>query len=315
MATTTNTDPQLTRKSERLYTLTVGDYNKGQGIEIEGSGYGSDSLRITFDVSKTSDHKNNNGNSASIEIYNLNPEQERLLDSHYLEVSLYVGYKNEEGRKLLVSGNVTDQSTIKRGADTITQLIVGDGYVNLTKARLSAMASPGQTVEDVLRIITDNMPGVSRGPIVGTNLNSPVVQGWRLSGTPKDMLDKLTKAYGLEYHVSNNVLTVTDVNGPDTKSTVLCPVISSETGMIETPFRTQKQTKLPKKDKRIRYGLQFKVLLDAALLPSTVVKLESDNINGFYRIDSVRFNGDTRGNDWYAECQCSEMSGSDITVL
>lgn len=85
--------------------------------------------------------------------------------------------------------------------------------------------------------------------------------------------------------------------------------------MIETPFRTQKQTKLPKKDKRIRYGLQFKVLLDAALLPSTVVKLESDNINGFYRIDSVRFNGDTRGNDWYAECQCSEMSGSDITVL
>lgn len=262
MATTTNTDPQLTRKSERLYTLTVGNYNKGQGIEIEGSGYGSDSLRITFDVSKTSDHKNNNGNSASIEIYNLNPEQERLLDSHYLEVSLYVGYKNEEGRKLLVSGNVTDQSTIKRGADTITQLIVGDGYVNLTKTRLSAMASPGQTVEDVLRIITDNMPGVSRGSIVGTNLNSPVVQGWRLSGTPKDMLDKLTKAYGLEYHVSNNVLTVTDVNGPDTKSTVLCPVISSETGMIETPFRTQKQTKLPKKDKRIRYGLQFKVLLD-----------------------------------------------------
>jgi hypothetical protein len=307
MATTTN-DPQLTRKSDRLYTLTVGDYNNGVGIQIQ------DTHRITFEVSKTSDHKNNNGNSATIEIYNLNPEQEKLLDSHYLEVSLHVGYKNSEGLKLLVSGNVTEQSTIKRGTDTITQLIIGDGYVNLTKARLSAMVSPGQTVEDVLRIITDNMPGVSRGSIVGTNLNSPVVQGWRLSGTPKDVLDKLTKAYGLEYHVSNNVLTVTDVNGPTSKSTILCPIISSETGMIEQPFRTQKQAKLPKKDKRIRYGLQFKVLLDAALVPSTVVKLESTNISGFFRIDSVRFTGDTRGNDWYAECQCSEMTDTDVTI-
>lgn len=169
MATTTNASTQLNLKDDRLYTLTVGDYKNGQGIQIE------DSLRITFEVSKTSDHKNNNGNSASIEIYNLNPEQEKLLDSHYLETTLYVGYKNEEGRKLLISGNVTEQSTIKRGADTITQLIIGDGYVNLTKARLSAMASPGQTVEDVLHIITDNMPGVSRGSIVGTNLNSPII--------------------------------------------------------------------------------------------------------------------------------------------
>lgn len=308
MATPSSADPQLTRKSDRLYTLTVGNYEKGQGIQIK------DNLRITFDINKTSDHKNNNGNSASIEIYNLNPEQERLLDSHYLEVSLYVGYRNEEGRKLLVSGNVTEHSTIKRGTDTITQLIVGDGYVNLTKSRLNAMAGPGQTVEDVIRIITDSMPGVARGSIVGTNLNSPVIQGWRLSGTPKEMLDKLTKAYSLEYNVNNNVLTVTDVNGPDTKSTVLCPVISSETGMIETPFRTQKQTKLPKGDRRIRYGLQFTVLIDAALVPSTVIKLESGNINGFFRIDSARFSGDSRGNNWYAECQCSEMNDADVIV-
>lgn len=309
MATYTSTDPQLTRKSERLYLLTVGDYKNGLGIQIQ------DNLRITFEVNKTSDHKNNNGNSATIEIYNLNQQQQRLLDSRYLEVTLYVGYKNEEGRKLLVSGNVTDQSTIKRGADTITQLIIGDGYINLNKTRLSAVVSPGQTVDDVIRTITENMPGVARGSVVGTNLNSPVVQGWRLSGTPKETLDKLTKAYGLEYNINNNTLTVTDINGPTSKSVVQCPVISSRTGMIDQPFRTQKQTKLPKKDKRIRYGLQFTVLLDAALLPSTVVRLESPNITGFFRIDSVRFTGDSRGNNWYAECQCSEMTDTDITVV
>jgi hypothetical protein len=35
-------------------------------------------------------------------------------------------------------------------------------------------------------------------------------------------------------------------------------------------------------------------------------------INGFYRINATRFNGDFRGNPWYAECLCSEIAAEEL---
>jgi hypothetical protein len=301
-------------KYDRRYTLNVGDYSNGQGIQLKSTDT-ERPLQITFDISRSADIKHKGQNTASIEIYNLTPEQERLIDSRFLEASFYVGYDNEEGEKLLVKGNVTESSTIKRGTDSITQIIIGEGYTALTQARLKANLSPGQPVEDVIRTISESMPDVARGPIIGTNLNSPIVHGWRLSGTPKQELDKITSAYGLEYNVTAGVLTVTDVNGPTSKSVVTVPVINQDTGLIEVPFRTTEIKKLPKGDKRTRYGVQFKVLLDAAISPSSVVKLESQNISGYFRVNSIRYTGDFRGTSWYSECQCSEMTDSDVIVV
>lgn len=301
-------------KRERCYILTVGDYNNGKGIKIDSRDY-QRPLQLTFNVDKSSDNKHNRGNSASIEIYNLSPDQEQMLESRFLEAELHVGYTNGEGLKLLVKGNLTECSTIKRGTETITQMVIGEGYVNLTQARLSQNLSPGQTVKDVIDAIVNNMPGVARGPIVGTNLNSSIIHGWRLSGTPKEELDKLTKAYNLEYNITNDVITVTDFNGPASKSVVDVPVISEVTGMIEQPFRITEKSRVSSKDKRARPGVQVKVLLDAGLVPSRVVKIECRDYTGFYRVSSIRFTGDFRGNEWYAELQCSEMQDQDIVVV
>ncbi|MDH1927793.1 hypothetical protein [Pseudomonas sp. GD03696] len=305
---------QTNLKRERCYILTVGDYNNGKGIKIDSRDY-QRPLQLTFNVDKSSDNKHNRGNSASIEIYNLSPDQEQMLESRFLEAELHVGYTNGEGLKLLAKGNLTECSTIKRGTDTITQMVIGEGYVNLTQARLSRNLSPGQTVKDVINTIVDSMPGIGRGPIVGTNLNSPIIHGWRLSGTPKEELDKLTRAYNLEYNITNDILTVTDFNGPSSKTTVDVPVISEDTGMIDQPFRITEKSRVSGKDKRARPGVQVKVLLDAGYVPSRVVKLEYKDYTGFYRISSIRFTGDFRGNEWYAEMQCSEMQDQDIVVV
>lgn len=301
-------------KRERCYILTVGDYNNGKGIKIDSRDY-QRPLQLTFSVDKSSDNKHNRGNSATIEIYNLSPDQEQMLESRFLEAELHVGYTNGEGLKLLAKGNLTECSTIKRGTDTITQMVIGEGYVNLTQARLSRNLSPGQTVKDVVDVIVDNMPGVARGPIVGTNLNSPIIHGWRLSGTPKEELDKLTRAYNLEYNITNDIITVTDFNGPTSKSIVDVPVISELTGMIDQPFRITEKSRVSSKDKRARPGVQVKVLLDAGLVPSRVIKIDYKDFKGFYRITSIRFTGDFRGNEWYAEMQCNEMQDTDIVVV
>ncbi|PKA72863.1 hypothetical protein ATI02_5964 [Pseudomonas baetica] len=292
------------RQRERTYSLVVGDYQTGNGLLIE-------TLQMAFDVSKVADNKNNNGNSASIEIYNLNPSQIALLDTQFIDATLSVGYR-DIGNRVLVSGNVMEVVTRKSGDDYVTQLTMGEGYSDLNHNKLKGVVSPGSTVADVIEAIRKEMPSVARGSVTGTNLNNPVVSGWRLSGTPREALKKLCEANQLEYNITGNVLNTTDVNGVFTKDTVNCPVLNEVTGLIETPFHILQQAGKSKKDKRRRKGMQFKALLNPMILPGAIVKLESPVITGFYRVNAARFSGDFRGNDWTVECTCSEIAADEL---
>jgi hypothetical protein len=257
------------------------------------------------------DNKRSQGNSAAIEIYNLSDSEIKLLESEYLEVTLSVGYR-ESGLQLLVVGNVTETTTVKSGNDYITQLKIGEGYTNLNHQQLAKMVSPGTTVADVLEEIRRQMPGVSRGAYTGTNLNNPVVFGWRLKGSPKEMLMKLCEANNLEYNINCGVLNVSDENGLLSKNTELATVLNARTGLIDLPFYTSEIGRKPAKDKKRRRGVQFKALLNTSIVPGHVVKLESKWITGYYRVNSARFYGDLRGNDWYVECFCSEVIAEDL---
>lgn len=304
-------------QKDRVFSLKIGDYKTGNGLLIEhprkdGDGNLHDNIwQITFDISKNADNKRNNGNSAVIEIYNLSDSQIQLLESDYLEVEFSVGYE-ESGAHTLVVGNVTETSTVKNGNDYVTQLKIGEGYTDLNHQQLAKMVSPGKTVADVLEEIRAQMPGVSRGAYTGTNLNNPIVFGWRLKGSPKEMLMKLCEAQNLEYNINAGVLNVSEENGLLTKDTTLAPVLNSNTGLIDMPFHTSETGRKPKKDKKRRRGVQFKALLNTDIVPGKIVKLESKWITGFYRVNSARFSGDFRGNDWYVECFCSEIQAEDL---
>lgn len=304
-------------QKDRVFSLTIGDYKTGNGLLIENprrDGQGNlvdNPWQITFDVSKTADNKRNNGNSATIEIYNLSDSQIKMLESDYLEVNFQVGYK-ESGAHTLVVGNVTETSTVKSGNDYVTQLRIGEGYTDLNHEQLAKMVSPGKTVADVIEEIRQQMPGVARGAYTGTNLNNPIVFGWRLKGSPKEMMMKLCEAQNLEYNVNCGVLNVSDENGLLSKDTQLAPVLNANTGLIDLPFYTSETGRKPKKDKKRRRGVQFVALLNTDIVPGKIVKLESKWINGFYRVNSARFSGDFRGNDWYVECYCSEVQAEDL---
>lgn len=313
-------------QKNRIFSLKVGDYKTGNGILIET--YKTDvntgkplldsngrkiynPWQITFDISKSSDNKRNNGNSAAIEIYNLSDSQIELLESEYLEVEFSVGYE-DTGLNTIVVGNVTEHSTIKSGNDYVTQLRVGEGYTDLNHQQLAKMVSPGKTVADVLEEIRQQMPGVSRGAYTGTNLNNPIIFGWRLKGTPRDMLMKLCEAHNLEYNINAGVLNVSSENGLLSKDTILAPLISPETGLIDMPFHTSETGRKPAKDKKRRRGVQFKALLNPDIVPGKIVRLKSKWIDGAYRVNTARFSGDLRGNDWYVECFCSEIQAEDL---
>lgn len=289
---------------DRVYELVVGDYRNGNGIRITES-------QITFDISKTSDSKRNNGNSAVIEIYNLNREQISLLQGDFLECHFSVGYA-DYGARVVVSGNVVEVKTVKRGTEFITQLKMGEGYTDLNHQNLNGVVPPGFTVEQVIEEIRKQMPGTGRGSYTGTNLNNPVVYGWRLTGTPAAMLKKLGEAQNIEYSVTGGVLNISDAGGLYTKNTLMAPVISANTGMVESPFHTTEIGRKPKKGAKPKVGVQFKTLLNTECVPGMIVNIQSDFIKGFYRINSARFSGDYRGNDWYVECYAAEVTEAEL---
>lgn len=300
----------------RVYDLIVGDYKTGNGIRITGGlsnadGVTNTGLQITFDISKTSDAKRTNGNSATIEIYNLSRSSIELLQGDYLQCTFSVGYESD-GARVVAEGNVVEVKTVKRGTEFITQVRMGEGYSDLNHEKLKGLVSPGSTVENVIEEIRKQMPSVARGAYVGTNLNNPIIFGWTLNGSPAQMLRKLCEANNMEYSVTGGVLNVSDENGLYTKDTVLAPVISEQTGMIDAPFHTTDQGRKPKGDKKRRRGVQFKALLNTECIPGRIVRLESDFITGYYRINSTRFSGDFRGNDWYVECFTSEVEAQDL---
>lgn len=307
----------MDQQKDRVFSLKIGDYKSGNGLLIENPRLNSDGSlsnnpwEIRFDVSKSSDNKRNNGNSTTIEIYNLSDDQIKLLESDYLELEFSVGYK-DIGSHILSVGNVTEFSTVKSGNDYVTQLRIGEGYTSLNQQTLASVVSPGKRVSDVLEEIRAQMPGVARGAYTGTNLNNPIVFGWRLKGSPREMLMKLCEANNLEYNVTSGVLNVSEENGLLSKDRTLAPVINPATGLIDLPFHTTDTGRKPKKDKRRRRGVQFKALLNTDIVPGKIVKLESKWITGFYRVNTARFSGETRGNEWYVECFCSEIAAEEL---
>lgn len=282
----------------RKYELIIGNYQSGDGLLIQD-------LQVTFDISKSSNNKDKT-NSAAIEIYNLSDESLKILDTDYPAAVFSAGYR-DIGLKRLFSGEVTLVSTRKSGTDRITQIVMGSGYQALNHQLLSQLTAPGRNVRDVLEEIRKAIPGVSRGVYNGTNLNNNLLYGYPLMGTPKEMLNELSEKYSLDYQVEDDVLYVHDKGRANTENFAQAYVFSGTTGLIESPYRVNLQTKRSKKDKVKKQGVQFKSLLNPDIQAGDIIKLEDTELDGFYKVDDLRHNGSYRDTPWYTEYKCSAL--------
>lgn len=288
----------------RVYNLIVGDGKSGEAFEINND------LQITFDISKSTDNKKKT-NSAAIEIYNLNPEQVKLLDTDYPAAVLSVGYLNTGNIKRIFAGQVNHVSTRKQGTDLITQLQIGSGYTDLNHEVLSEIVPPGKTVKDVAETLRKALPGVSRGVYNGTNLNNEILYGYPLMGSPKEMLNELGDKYGLDWQVDDDILYVKNNDRANNEDFNQAYVISSYTGLIENAYRVSGSRKRSKKDKAKKPGIQMKILLNPDINAGDIIRLEDTFITGWFRVDSLRHSGSWRGSNWFTEIRASYLEKVD----
>lgn len=296
---------------DRQYSLIVGTAK--DAVEIRN-------LQITFNVTKTSSNKDKK-NKARIEIYNLSKQYQVLFEEKYVAVALSVGYEGT-GLKRLFAGQAFSVGTRKAGPDTITEIEIEELYKELNFKPLSKLVPEGKTVRNVIEELAKLVPEISRSIYNGSNINQVVIDGYPISGSPRQVLNEISSAYDIDWQIDENTLFISDKDDAYTNNTQTAFLIHEQSGLIERPYWDAKNVKDPqgrkiesvdskgktrKKTAKIKKkSLRFKVLLNPAIYAGTILKLEYPEMTGFYKVDEVKHNGDFRGNAWYSEVMCSE---------
>jgi hypothetical protein len=284
---------------DRQYTLII-NQGKKDAVEING-------LNISFTVSKNSNNKKK-PNKANITIYNLSDKNQKYLEAPFVEVTLSVGYVGI-GLQRLFSGQVTVAGTRKQGPDLLTEIQLDSLYTELNHKTISRTVPEGTSVKSTIETLVKDMQGVSRVVFFGKNIEKSFVDGYPLSGSPRQILNDISDAFQLEWQVSEGVLYILDAGVSYMTDTSKAFVISETTGLIERPYFDQIEKQRGKKDKLkvARNGVKLKILLNPSIIAGSIVKIEYGDKTGYYKVERLTHTGEYLGNNWETELVCGSI--------
>jgi hypothetical protein len=302
----------------RVYSLIVG--TQEDAVEIND-------LQMKFTVTKTSNNKEKK-NQARVEIYNLSEERQKALEDKYVTVQLKVGYADalteEEELLTLFSGQVVDLKvqqegsylTSRSGTDIVTTLTVDEYFKELNGRMVSKTVPAGKTIKDVILALVEDMPEVTRYELNGDGIKREAPDGFPMSGTPRQILDSLTKTYNIEWQIDQSVLYVSDLDGTFSDNTEGVPLIGEFSGLVDRPeYKSEDPKRLrlkgdegkkrgkgeSKNTKQKIQTIHLKVLLNPAITAGSVVKVEWGDIDGYFKVNEVTHSGGFRDTEWYSK--------------
>jgi len=272
--------------------MTTEKFNRIANIEItdpEGVKKIFDGLRISFDIEKNSGSE---ANTSKIKVFNLTPNSRAFSEKEGLKIVLSVGYsglsREVELVRRIFTGDVKKVKNMKNGPNFETIFECGDGETTITDSKINKSFATGTTVRTAidalaatLKVVRSEITGVSTKRFLG-----PLT----ISGSVKEQLDVLTRSDGLEWSIQDDELII---SRPDELKPDQAFLVSRLTGLLDIPIRTEK-------------GIEFKFLIDPRIRPTTTVKIESQDVNDFFRVKACKFKGDTRGQDWFVTVEADK---------
>lgn len=255
--------------------------------------------RVTFEIEKTLESTSNKG---KIGIYNLNQDSQSFLEQNDLQVELYAGY--EEQVEQLFIGDIKRVNRTRSGPDIIASIECGDGEKKIEESTYTGSFAPGSTNIQVLNAAIKAL-GVTIGTV--QDLKSDVFQGgFVFAGQVKKLLNQLTKDQKLQWSIQDGELIII---GKGKVTAEEGPLITSETGMIGFPSKTEK-------------GIQFKSLLNPKIRPGRMVQIKTlqyaeaqdagptnpkillnKAASGNFKVTKVKHSGDSMTGNWTSEVE------------
>lgn len=277
---------------DRVIQVTFGPATEKRATQVE-------ELFMQFDIKKSLESEPSEG---TVEITNLSPKSQAILEQKKIWMRLKAGYRNPSGSATvgnLFVGQVKKAATERHGRNTVTTITCMDGIEQWQNAKISRTLAPGATTRQVIEALAEELK-VGVGSVKGL-VEQTYQQGISLFGPVKDRLDEVVSKMGLEWSILDNNLVILGHNIASEKSAI---VISPDTGLIESPVPRED-------DKTGGKFVEFECLIRPGINPGVAVKVESRRTNGFFKIRKANFKGDNRKGPFSVKCEAVELGAKD----
>ncbi len=263
-----------------------------------GAGLRVDKSRIVFQVDKTDKVESN---KCRVEILNLSDATRARIRETDDAITIKAGYAEDGGEEVVFMGRVVRLEHRYPAPDIVTRIEGGDGISELRESRTSASFAGNAKMQDIVDKLIDDF-----GLELRDSIDVPRVrwtQGWSYSGPTREALRRVLEREGLEYSIQNGYLQIIERGGVNKKAAVL---ISSATGLLSSPARLNELAGDTEGSKK-KPGWAFRCLLNPKIEPGGTVQLQSRDVRGFFRVNNVRHDGDTHGDEWSSQVEVSEI--------
>jgi hypothetical protein len=255
--------------------------------------------RVAFSVEKTIKEE---PNTCELQIWNLNSDQRSEFEElepkkeapRGIPVRIEAGYEDQSS--LIWIGDLRTVDSVKDGADWVTTFRSGDGEKAYQTARIGQSFGPRTSLPTALRAIADAL-GIGHGNLAKvalalkqTGATSVFTHGKVLSGSAAQAMTDFARSADLEWSIQDGALQLVD-RGKALAG--LAIRLTSDTGMIDSPTVDNKGV------------LTVTMLMIPDVRPGSLLVLDSQRIKGNYRIEKANWFGDTHGNEWFIQAECS----------
>lgn len=229
-------------------------------------------LRVTFRVQMS---RSSTPNTGSIQIYNLNPDSIALLQKPDAVIRLLVGY---DVPRLIFQGEPIKGGVKleRQGPDRILSIEAQDGGRSYREARIEVSFATQTTLRQVLDAVSAQL-GLPSGTIrIDDDMRFP--HGIVLSGSARDVLDRISRASGADWFVRDGVLQIVPTGGDTGEEAILFSV--AQGNLIGSPAPTDQ-------------GIEVRGLIEPSMRPGRVFRVDSEQYPGQdYVATDVEFVGD-----------------------
>lgn len=274
---------------DRQYRLSVGQASADE-FEVGG---GSRPLHISFSVERAD---TTSQNTAKVTVWNLSDEHLAELSKDDCVVVLRAGYGKT--MPLIFAGVVTFATTKADGADRSTEIELVDNRIAVRDTYVSVSYSGTVNCKTLIQDAAAQM-GVTASFSYNAEFKD-IPNGFAFVGSAANVLTKACDSSGLVWSINNGVLQVKKPG--DTMSREVYE-LSPETGLLGVPERVQ----ISNEDKGYSYGWDVEYLMNAAIGLDDYVYLNSKAVKGYFRVYSVRIEGDNMEGAWSCTARLLEV--------
>ena len=283
-------------------------------------------LRVVFDIKRFAQYY---PNSALITIYNLNAKTENTIIQEGYRIVVEAGYKGNVNYGQIFDGTVIQCNRQKQeGTDYILNILALDGNQFINEGYCSFTYAKGQTARDVVQNICNKASNPIQLGYASPALDKiKLSKGIAVSGQPKETLADIAKTINGTWFVDGgNLYVIAYADSADKLPGGLNQAVelNPATGLLGNP-------------QQVEFGIQARCLINPKLMPYGLVHISNQYLTeqlvsigsfsqgistpyvldpeGIYRICSVEFRGDSRGNDWYANAVAVGQTGDMAFML